>query len=72
MPALAMGRPISTLRDGVVGFADQERHPIPLTAMRIAIEINQGLAIVTTTRSFRNVEAVPIEAVLTFPVPSMR
>jgi hypothetical protein len=64
-----MGRPISTLRDGVVGFTDQERRPIPLTAMRIAIEINQGLAIVTTTRSFRNVEAVPIEAVLTFPVP---
>jgi hypothetical protein len=64
-----MGRPISALRDGVVGFTDQERHPIPLTAMKIAIEINQGLAIITTTRSFRNVEAVPIEAVLTFPVP---
>jgi hypothetical protein len=37
--------------------------------MRIAIEVNQGLAIVTTMRSFRNDEAVPIEAVLTFPVP---
>jgi hypothetical protein len=64
-----MGRPISALRDGVVGFTDQDRHPIPLIAMRIAIEINQGLAIVTTTRSFRNAEAVPVEAVLTFPVP---
>jgi hypothetical protein len=37
--------------------------------MRIAIEITRGLAIVTTMRSFRNDEAVPIEAVLTFPVP---
>jgi hypothetical protein len=41
----------------------------PLRAMRIVIEINQGLAIITTTRSFRNAETVPIEAVLTFPVP---
>jgi hypothetical protein len=61
--------PLSTLRDGVVGFVDQERRPIPLTAMRIAVEVSQGLAIITTTRSFRNVEAVPVEAVLTFPVP---
>jgi hypothetical protein len=37
--------------------------------MRIAVEVNQGLAPVTTMRSFQNVEAVPIEAVLTFPVP---
>ena len=69
MSALALGHPISTLRDGVVGFVDGERAMIPLRAMRIAIEINQGLAIITTTRSFRNAETVPIEAVLTFPVP---
>jgi hypothetical protein len=69
MSALAMGRPISALRDGVVGFTENERRPIPLTAMRIAVDISQGLAIITTTRSFQNVEAVPIEALMTFPVP---
>jgi hypothetical protein len=69
MSALALGHPINTLRDGIVGFVGQERRPIPLTAMRIAVEVSQGLAIITTTRSFRNVEAVAVEAVLTFPVP---
>ena len=69
MSALAFGHPISTLCDGVVGFVRGERTPIPLRAMNIAIEIKQGLAIITTTRSFRNAETVPIEAVLTFPVP---
>ena len=69
MSALALGHPISTLREGVVGFVKGERATIPLRAMRIAIEINQGLAIITTTRSFRNAETIPIEAVLTFPVP---
>ena len=69
MSALALGHPISTLCDGVVGFVKGERTMIPLRAMNIAIEIKQGLAIITTTRSFRNAETVPIEAVLTFPVP---
>jgi hypothetical protein len=69
MSALALGHPISTLCDGVVGFVKGERTIIPLRAMRIAIEIKQGLAVITTTRSFRNDEPVPIEAVLSFPVP---
>jgi hypothetical protein len=69
MSALALGHPLSTLRDGAVGFVEGERRPLPLSAIRIAIEITRGLAIVTTMRSFRNDEGVPIEAVLTFPVP---
>jgi Vault protein inter-alpha-trypsin domain len=69
MSALAQRHPINALCDGVLGLVDEERAPIPLTAMRVAIEIRRGLAIITTTRSFRNAEAVPIEAVLTFPVP---
>jgi hypothetical protein len=51
MSALALGHPISTLCDGVVGFVKEGRTPIPLRAMRIAIEMKQGLAIITTTRS---------------------
>jgi Vault protein inter-alpha-trypsin domain len=65
MSVRALGHPISTLRDGVVGL---ERAPIPLHAMRISIEIKRGLATISTTRSFRNIEAVPVEAILTFPV----
>src|SRR5215471_9614452 len=42
--------------------------PMPLVATRFDVIIDAGLAIVTTTRVFRNNEAGSIEATLTFPV----
>lgn len=42
----------------------------PLARTALEIEIRRGLATVTTTRTFRNDEEQPIEALLTFPVPS--
>jgi hypothetical protein len=47
----------------------EDRYPIPLVATNIDVTIRGGLAIVTTERTFRNVEKKPIEASLTFPVP---
>lgn len=65
----ALGHPLSTLRDGVTGFADAAGPAaVPLTAATIGVEIGGGLAVITTRRTFRNAEAVPVEAVLTFPV----
>jgi hypothetical protein len=65
----ALGHPLATLRDGVTGFADEVARPaVPLTAATIGVEIGGGLAVITTRRMFRNAEAVPVEAVLTFPV----
>src|ERR1051325_5295896 len=43
--------------------------PMPLVATRFDVIIDAGLAIVTTTRTFRNDESSSIEATLTFPVP---
>jgi hypothetical protein len=43
--------------------------PIPLVATRIDVAIRGGLAVVTTARTFRNVEQQSIEAAMTFPVP---
>lgn len=44
-------------------------HPIPLVATQYDIAIMGGLAAVTATRTFRNVELHSIEATLTFPLP---
>jgi hypothetical protein len=52
------------LRDRAAG-----KHPIPLNATRIDVTIRGGLAIVTTERTFRNLEKQSIEATMTFPVP---
>jgi hypothetical protein len=68
MTAQALGHSLETLRDGVTGFAAGEPRSMPLTAMRVEAAIAAGLAVVTTTRSFRNLEVAPVEAVLTFPV----
>jgi hypothetical protein len=68
MTASALGHPLATLRDGVTGFAGDRSRPMPLAAMRVEVAIGAGLAVVTTTRRFRNAESEPIEAVLTFPV----
>lgn len=42
----------------------------PLARTALEVEIRRGLATVTTTRTFRNEEDEPVEALLTFPVPS--
>lgn len=44
-------------------------HPVPLFSTDFDVTIDGGLAIVTTTRLFRNTEEIPIEATLTFPMP---
>ena len=46
------------------------RNPVPLTATAIAVRIEGGVAVVTTVRTFRNVEGQDIEATMTFPVPT--
>jgi hypothetical protein len=46
-----------------------DRKPIPLVATRIDVRIKGGLAVVTTERTFRNIEKQSIEATMTFPVP---
>jgi hypothetical protein len=43
--------------------------PVPLTATRFDVIIDGGLAVVSTTRTFRNAEPDSIEATITFPVP---
>jgi hypothetical protein len=43
--------------------------PVPLISASYSVTIESGLAVVETVRLFRNLEADPIEAVLTFPVP---
>jgi hypothetical protein len=43
--------------------------PMPLVATRFDVIFDAGLAIVTTSRTFRNNESSSIEATLTFPVP---
>lgn len=68
MTASALGHPLATLRDGVTGFAGDRSRPMPLAAMRVEVAIAAGLAVVTTTRRFRNAESEPVEAVLAFPV----
>lgn len=42
----------------------------PLRCTTLEVEISRGLAVVTMTRTFGNAEDRPIEALLTFPVPS--
>jgi hypothetical protein len=50
-------------------FVAGTAHPIPLVATSFDIILDAGVAIVTTTRRFRNAEATSIEATITFPVP---
>lgn len=48
---------------------ERDAQPLPLISTAIDVEIASGLAVVETRRLFRNDEAAPIEAVMTFPVP---
>src|SRR5215470_17470485 len=43
--------------------------PVPLVATRFDVLIDGGLAVVTTSRTFRNAESQSIEVTITFPVP---
>jgi vault protein inter-alpha-trypsin-like protein len=43
--------------------------PVPLVATRFDVLIDGGLAVVTTSRIFRNAESQSIEVTITFPVP---
>ena len=63
-----LGHPLSMLLDGGTGFFGGAPHPLPLVACRFDVNVQAGLAEVTTSRTFRNGEEVAIEAVMTFPV----
>lgn len=69
MVTIIRSQPLKALREGVTGLVGQDSRPIPLTSTRIDVVIEQGLAVIQTARCFQNNENVPIEAVLTFPVP---
>jgi hypothetical protein len=58
--------PLAVLIDGARA---RGRHPVPLVATRLAVDVAAGLAVVSMTRLFRNDEAIPIEATITLPVP---
>ena len=49
--------------------AEHAGPPVPLEALAIDVTVRGGLALVETTRTYRNSEDNPIEALLTFPVP---
>jgi hypothetical protein len=68
MQASALGHRLETLHDGLTTFCDGEAVPMPLVSTKISVRVVSGLALVRTLRSFRNAEANPIEAVMTFPV----
>ncbi len=50
-------------------LAKRSGYPIPLVSTDFDVDIEAGLAIVTTKRVFKNAEEESIEATLTFPVP---
>src|SRR5215470_3784281 len=50
-------------------FVAHSKYPLPLIDTKFDVEIDGGLALVTTARTFRNAETQPIEATITFPVP---
>jgi hypothetical protein len=65
---LALGHRLETLQDGLTTFCNGVAVPMPLTQTRLDIQIVAGLAMVKRSSLFRNTEATPIEAVMTFPV----
>jgi hypothetical protein len=68
MPSTAPQTRIDPLHAFMAG-AFASAAPMPLIATRLDVLIDAGLAVVTTTRTFRNIEPRSIEATLTFPVP---
>src|ERR1700733_2043826 len=69
-----IANPSNQLRDPLGAFMAGRflagtKYPIPLAATRFEVSIAAGVAVVSTTRRFRNAESQPIEATLTFPIP---
>jgi len=67
-PEPAQTDPLSVFLHNVV--EGRGRFPVPLISTRIDVTVDAGLAVVRTTRLFRNDEIASIEATLTFPMPS--
>jgi len=69
MPPAAQSE-IDPLKSFMAGAFDAgTRRPCPLIATRFDVIIDGGLAVVATSRTFRNVERSSIEVTITFPVP---
>ena len=47
-------------------FTTGERRPVPLVSTAFAVTLDAGLAIVETTRRYRNAETESIEATITW------
>lgn len=70
MSSPALPNTIDPLHTFVAGaFVARTLHPLPLVATTFDVIIDAGVAIVATTRRFRNAEEASIEATITFPVP---
>ena len=67
IPSSVIADPLRAFVQGAF-IAGTER-PVPLISTRFDVDIEHGLAIVSTTRTFRNDESKSIEATITFPVP---
>jgi hypothetical protein len=59
--------PLAHFLDAI--FRRDDRKPVPLVATHVDVTIRGGLGVVTTQRTFRNIEKKSIEATMTFPVP---
>jgi len=70
MSSTALPTTIDPLHAFIAGaFVARTPRPLPLVATVFDVNIDAGVAIVTTTRRFRNAEESSIEATITFPVP---
>lgn len=70
MSSIASQARIDPLHPFVAGtFIAGTERAIPLSATHFDVRIAHGLAIVSTTRTFRNDESDSIEATITFPIP---
>lgn len=65
MPVIDTKNPLETF----ISKRTHSKHPVPLKKTNYDIEVKSGLAVVRSTRVFKNVEERPIEATMTFPVP---
>ena len=66
-PSASLSDPLHAFVAGA--FISGSKNPIPLIATKFEVLIAAGTAVVTTKRTFRNVESQSIEATITFPVP---
>jgi hypothetical protein len=66
-PSASLSDPLHAFVAGA--FISGSKNPIPLIATKFEVLIAAGVAVVTTKRTFRNVESQSIEATITFPVP---